>query len=153
MKHTSSFVLGLVGSILGIIGSCIWILLGISFWGGFYLGMTGQMHVDILTDEALGFGFIIAMIQSALTIAFFIVGIVKSTPGSLEKNTRGSGIWLLVIGIVEIVINLTLFIPGILLIIAGSIAISKANKKKVEANQIEHTEDNEIIMEETKQSN
>lgn len=127
-KHTSIFVLGLIGSILGLVGSLTWFATGTGFWAGFYDGLMGYDYSGSLSDNAIGFGVFFAFVQSAITIAAFILTLIKSIPSKLEKSLHNSGIWLLTLGIITLVINISLIVPSILVIIAGSLALSRSNQ-------------------------
>ena len=122
MSRQTIFVLGLIGSILGIVGSIIWLFIGAYFFGA----MVDYNFPDNapLSDTALGLGGVLSFFQSGLTISGFIITLVKSTPSSLNNGLKNSGIWLLVVGIVCAVINLYNLVPTALLIIAGALAMS-----------------------------
>lgn len=127
MNKTAVFVLGLIGSILGILGSIFWILFGAGFIGGI---VDHDLPLDApLTGVALAVGFIISITQSVITISLFIVALVKSTPFSLDKGMKSSGVWLLVIGVVTVIINLFHIIPCVLIIIAGALSLQGGNKQ------------------------
>ncbi|MFD1039244.1 hypothetical protein ACFQ3N_12700 [Virgibacillus byunsanensis] len=131
MNKTYIYLMGLIGSIIGILGSIIWIALGPSFLGG---------KIDSnLTDDALETGLLIAVIQSAITISFFIVTLVKSTPDHLDNELKKTGTWLLVVGIGNSLVNLFQLLPGILLITAGIFSIREAkmvdNDRPIEPDQ------------------
>ncbi|WP_079528210.1 hypothetical protein [Halobacillus hunanensis] len=128
MNKTGIFVLGLIGSILGMIGSIMWFFFGTYFFAG--IVDADQPYYAPLTDGALGIGLIVSITQGVLTIAIFIITLVKSTPGSLDGGVKNSGVWLLVLGIIGAIINLFHLIPCVLIIIAGSIALINASKEK-----------------------
>ena len=124
MGKTGIFVLGLIGSILGMLGSIFWMFIGTFFFAGM---IDYELPTSApITDEAFVGGLLIAGIQSLITISMFIVTLVKSTPVSLDKGMKNSGIWLLVLGIVGAVINIINLVPCILLIIAGALGLQGA---------------------------
>lgn len=105
----------------------LWIILGTDFWAGFYEGFVGiENYYDSYTDRAIGFGFIVAIFQSILTIGIFIVALLKSIFTAIKLKV--TGIWLLVSGIAAGIINIFHLVPVILLVIAGSLAISIHNE-------------------------
>ncbi|UFT99536.1 hypothetical protein KO561_00650 [Radiobacillus kanasensis] len=131
MKYTTEFILGLVGSILGLLFSVIWLFLGIEFWGGFVSGVLGEPD-DFVSDSAYGLGFLINIVQVFLLLAIYIVGIIFSVPSIMAKNVKRSGILLLTGGIVALVINIASVIPSVLLIVAGSLCNGKSRKDPIE---------------------
>ncbi|WP_262174245.1 hypothetical protein [Saccharococcus sp. Marseille-Q5394] len=126
MGHTPTFVLGLVGSIMAILGCMLWIWQGTFFWAGFIEGIK-QIEGEELLDESIRIGFIIAGIQTLLTLPFYIVTLVKSCS---SKSLRSVGLWLLIVGIATLLINVFHIIPCILLIIAGILALIKEKGSK-----------------------
>lgn len=128
MNNNSVFVLSLIGSILGILVSILWLIFGTMLLSGFIVGIMELMTQEpvAVTGSILAPGFLIAFFQSGITIAAFIVSIVKGVPGKLKKNLKSSGFWILGSGIIALVINPIQTISSILLIIAGSIAIKNA---------------------------
>ncbi|MBS4174232.1 hypothetical protein [Bacillus sp. FJAT-49736] len=138
MNKQGIFVMGLIGSILGILGSIVWLFIGTFFYGGM---IDYDNPSDDVSDAALGLGLIFSFLQSGITISGFIITLVKSTPGSMEKKgLRNAGIWLLVVGIVCLVMNLFNLIPAILIIVAGALAIGSAKSNngeiRVETNNL-----------------
>lgn len=130
MNKTTVFVLGLIGSVLGMLGTLIWMYFGSFFFAGM---IDHDLPLDApLTDTALFGGLFIAGFQSLITFPLFIMALVKSTPGSISKGYKNSGVWLLVTGIIICVINLFHIIPGVLLIVAGAIGLQGANKEERE---------------------
>lgn len=128
MNKTSIFVLGLIGSIIGILGSLVWMFIGTFFIAGM---IDSDLPLDApLTDGAFAGGLIIAVAQGILTIAMFIMTLIKSTPQSLAKGMKNSGVWLLVLGIISAIFNLFNLIPCVLLIIAGALGLQGAAKQK-----------------------
>jgi hypothetical protein len=118
-----AYGLGLTGSILGLIGSLGWLFLGSYMWGGFFMGASGDYFI---TDAQLGGGFIISLIQSLITIAGFVITLVRSIRIG-AGNARKNGLWILWLGIGILVVNASLFIPCILLIIASVFAMNSKN--------------------------
>lgn len=142
LNKTGIFILGLIGSIMGILGSVIWM-----FWGTFFFGGMFDHDQPInapLTDGALTGGLIVAGIQSIITISFFIVTLIKSTPTSLDKGLKNSAIWLLVLGILICVLNIFHLIPCTLLIIAGALGLQGANRLDSESPNKELTDEKTI---------
>ena len=119
-----AFGLGLVGSILGLLWSLIWLYVGSYTWGGFFMGASGDY---VITDSQLGFGFLVSLLQSLITAAGFGVVLFRSLPRNIERNPRKTGIWILWLGIGILVVNASQFIPCILLIIAGVVAMNDKN--------------------------
>lgn len=119
-----AFGFGLAGSILGLIGSLVWLFLGSYIWGGFFMGWSGDY---IITDGQLGGGFLVSLLQSLITAAGFGITLFRSLPRNVERNPRKTGIWILWLGIGILVINISLFIPCVLLIIAGIVAMNTKN--------------------------
>lgn len=120
------YLMALIGSTLGILGSVIWVYYGTSIVGGWI--EDDIQAASPLSDKAMKAGLLIAFIQSIITISFFIVALVKSTPENLEIELKNTGMWLLVIGIGNVVINFFQWIPCILLIAAGAFSIREAKK-------------------------
>lgn len=128
MNKTAIFVMGLIGSIIGMVGTVFWFGLGPYFFGGM---VDWDMPLDApLTEDALTIGTTIVIIQSIITLAVFVVGLVKSTPSSLDRGLKNSGVWLLVLGICMIFINVVHIISAILYIIAGAVALQRAVNEK-----------------------
>ena len=126
MKNTV-FGFGLVGSVVGLLGSLIWIFLGTDIWSAFFMGVSG---FDYPTDANYGFGLIVSLFQSLITSAGFGITLFRSLPRNVERNPRRTGLWILLLGIGIFVINLSLFIPCILLIIAGVVAMNGKNNSE-----------------------
>ena len=122
------FGFGLTGSILGLLGSLFWLYLGSYMWGGFFMGYSGDYFI---TDGQLGGGFLISLFQSLITAVGFGIALFRSLPSNIGRNPRKGGLWIMWLGIGTLVVNASLFIPCILLIIAGVIAMN--GKKEVEA--------------------
>lgn len=122
MNRTAVFILGLAGSVFGILGSLLWVFMGTSFWAHAFIGID-----NFYGDDAYGLGIIISLFQLACTFPFFIVTLIKSLPDNLEKNLSHSSKWFLAVGILTLIFNLFLFIPSVLLIIAGAMNL-KQNK-------------------------
>lgn len=119
-----AFGFGLAGSILGLIGSLVWLFLGSYIWGGFFMGWSGDY---IITDGQLGGGFLVSLLQSLITAGGFVIALVISIR-SRSGNSRKTGLWLLWLGIGTLVVNPSLFIPCILLIIASVFALNSKDK-------------------------
>jgi len=119
-----TFGFGLAGSILGLIGSLIWLYMGSHFWGGVFMGASGEYY---MTDGQLGLGFIISLLQSLITAAGFGITLFRSLPRNVERNPKKTGIWIMWLGIAILVVNISLFIPCILLIISGVVAMNDKN--------------------------
>ncbi|MFC4558250.1 hypothetical protein ACFO3D_08490 [Virgibacillus kekensis] len=118
--------MALAGSALGIVGSVLWVYYGTLFIGGW---IEGDMKNSLtLTDSALRTGLIIAFIQSVVSIAFFIVTLVKTTRWHIEVNSIHTGKWFLYSGIGIAVINLFQLVPCALLITAGVFCLKRQNK-------------------------
>lgn len=137
MNKNYIYLMALIGSIMGILGSVSWVYYGTSFIGGWIEGDI-QSNPFQLPDNAMKTGLIIAFIQSIITISFFIVTLVKSTPENLENKTRLTGMWFLWVGIGIAVINFFHLIPCILLIVAGTYSIKETKETD------DHTTDREI---------
>lgn len=123
MKNTA-FGFGLAGSILGLIGSLIWLFLGTNFWGGVFMGASGDYYI---TDGQYGLGFIVTLFQSLITAIGFGITLFRSLPGNIERNPRKGGLWILCLGIGIAVVNISLFVPCILLVISGVVAMNGKN--------------------------
>ncbi|MCK1982193.1 MULTISPECIES: hypothetical protein [Peribacillus] len=131
MKNTT-FIVGLIGSVLGLLGSLIWLFLGTNFWGGVFMGASGDYYI---TDGQYGLGFIVTLFQSLITAAGFGIALFKSLPKNIEVNQRKNGLWLLWLGIGIFVINISLFIPCILLVIAGVVAMGTKNQETIQGGK------------------
>jgi hypothetical protein len=131
MKNTA-FGFGLAGSILGLLGSLIWLYVGTYTWGGFFMGASGDYYI---TDGQFGLGFLVTLLQSIITAAGFGITLFRSLPRNIERNPRKTGLWILWLGIVILVINISLFIPCILLIIAGVVAMGTKNQTTIQGGK------------------
>jgi len=120
MKRTTEFILGLSGSILGLLGALFWLYMGTYFWAGFISGSAGGY-----LDDYVGKGFVIAFIQFILTVPFLIMTLLKSLTPTIEQQTVQSGKWMLVVGIVILFLNAFLLVSSALLIVAGSLCLRK----------------------------
>ncbi|MDL4843195.1 hypothetical protein [Aquibacillus rhizosphaerae] len=130
MKHTTEFILGLIGSVLGILFTIIWFFAGIEFWATFSSGFLGEPD-NIVSDEAYGIGLIITLFQVFILSAVYIVSCIFSIPSFLEKSSKRSGIILLIGGILALIVNVASLIPSALLIIAGGLCFRKAPAESV----------------------
>lgn len=115
--------MAITGSIIGILGSAIWVYLGTFILGGWI--EEGKQTSSQLSDQAMIVGFLIAFVQSIITISFFIVTLVKSTPENLDNALRNTGKWFLIVGIGIALINFFQLLPSILLIMAGAFSIRR----------------------------
>lgn len=129
MKYTPSFVLGLIGSILGLLGIVCYVAINI------YILFVGSFWNFKMEPVAPSPPFVLLLLFSLLpflSLSFFIVSLIKCLPRNLENYPRKNGLWLLWIGIgtgiVSGIINPLTLIPSILLIIAGVLAIVKSKK-------------------------
>ena len=128
-----AFGFGLSGSILGLLGSLFWLYLGTYAIGGFIMGASGDYYI---TDGQMGLGFLIALFQSLITAVGFGIALFRSLPSNIGRNPRKGGLWIMWLGIGTLVVNASLFIPCILLIIAGVIAMNgKNNIEKGNGNE------------------
>lgn len=125
MKNMA-FGFSLAGSILGLLGSFIWLFLGTSIWAGFFYGLSGSYNVS---DAQMGGGFILSLLQSAITTTGFIIALIKGLPKNIEVNPRKNGLWILWCAIAIGIVNLSLFIPCILLGVAAVVAINGGKNK------------------------
>lgn len=126
MEHKTEFALGLIGSIWGIINAIILFILGIFFWGGFYEGFNGiENKGDELTQAAMTFGIKVAALHAIFMLIVPIFTIVKCQPKKLQENPKGSGGWILTMGILMLLFNPLNFIPAVLVIISGGMCLSK----------------------------
>src|SRR5690625_301473 len=71
-------------------------------------------------------GFIIVTIQSIITIIALTLATMKAMPSRLHTNLKKNGIWILMLGFTILIVNPVLFIPSILLITGGSLALKNA---------------------------
>ena len=111
-KHTISLVLGLIGSILGLLSTVGVMLLGSL---GASLGATSG-------NAVIGSG------VSAFLIA--IIALVFSC--LISKFTKASAIILIFCGIIGFICSFMAFlVPAILLIVAGALALTKKTAKTV----------------------
>jgi hypothetical protein len=127
LKYNTEFLLGLIGSTLGILGSVLWLFFGTSFIA--YFATDGN---PLDSDYALAF--VISLIQLFLTLPFFIVTLIKALPQHIEKTPVNSGRWLLTIGIISFFLNIFLLIPSVLLIVSGSMCFKNIKNMSNNSN-------------------
>jgi len=123
MKYQGSFVLGVIGSILGMLLSLIWMEVGTEFWANMFSKAAGNGTSWEIPSTHFSIGFIIAGFQCMVTYVFFVVAFSKSFPKILAADPRKNGRWLLMVGIGTAIVNLFLLFPSILLIIAGTMVL------------------------------
>ncbi|MCA0171922.1 hypothetical protein [Bacillus sp. RAR_GA_16] len=128
----AEYILGLLGAIFGLVGTLIWLFVDSFIWGSFIDGFRGiNLDSDDISEGSLNIGIILSIIQSILLISFYIVALVKALPSNLQKNHRKSGFWILFIGIGTTIFNFFMLLPGILLIISGSLALREKKGEEV----------------------
>lgn len=129
MNKNSIFVLGLIGSILGILASFFWLFFGTFFMSAFIAGFMEELTQENVPMTAGNMvpGLSIALVQSGITIAAFIITLVKTTPSSLRKGVKNSGVWTLVLGIVTFVVNPLHITSSVLLVIAAIFAMNSVD--------------------------
>lgn len=114
MKRTTEFVLGLIGSILGIICAFIALLIG---------GMGAAFEAEgANTIIGLGWG----------AVGLSILGIVGSV--MVRSKAKGGGIMMTVAAIGGFIcISIFYLLPGVLLLIGGLMGILRKDKAAVSA--------------------
>lgn len=129
MKYTPSYVLGLIGSILGLLGIVFYVLINI------YILMVGSfLNFDMKMEPVTQSPPLVLLfsVLPFLSLSFFIVSLIKCLPRNLKNYPKKNGLWLLWIGIgTGIVSGITfifMLIPSIILIIAGVLAILNSPK-------------------------
>lgn len=117
MKRTTEFVVGLIGSILGIIN-------------GIFVLSLGALGTVLKTNVIKG-----SIILGLCAILFSILGIIGVYK---VKNEVKFGGWLMTIAAVGGMISISIFyiLPGILLIVAGLIALIKKNQSIIITKEI-----------------
>jgi hypothetical protein len=161
MKVRKSVILGVGGSVLGMILSLIWMnvgselwanvlietmgfkgtfefnpsyfTIGLIFWGNVITGGGAENPLDI-PPTYLSVGFLIASFQCFIAYILYVITLAKSLPKRLEKNSRVNGRWLKWVGIVTFIINPFLLIPCLMLFTAGSMSLKRKRETKIKMN-------------------
>jgi len=134
LNYKPIFVMGLISSILGILGSFLTGFL-VTFFVAGIADYNQPISADITTG-AMTIGLTVAIIQGLITLFLCVMTLIKSKPSSLEKGLKNSGIWLLTCGIILIFVNIFQLVSIVLNIIAGIMAISESNKQKNQENML-----------------
>lgn len=124
MYKTSVFVLGLIGSIIGMISTFVGFFIGMAFWTGVFKSIIGTDQLADTSSE-WGFGITISSIQTILTMGAFVAALVLCLPGMLRKDQKRSGAWMIGLGIFSVICNITLLVPGILVLVGGILGVQK----------------------------
>ncbi|WP_462411391.1 hypothetical protein [Neobacillus sp. Marseille-QA0830] len=159
MKVRKSVILGVCGSVLGMVLSLIWMIagseiwanvlmetrgsngtfefnwsyftIGLTFWGKVLIGEDGGKPFAI-PPTYLSVGFLIASFQCIIAYILYVITLAKSLPKRLGKNPRVNRRWLSWVGIITFIINPFLFIPCLMLFTAGSMSLK--GKREIEMN-------------------
>ncbi|WP_026575577.1 hypothetical protein [Bacillus sp. UNC438CL73TsuS30] len=124
MKVRKSVILGVCGSVIGMILSLIWMNVGSKIWGNVLYGGGIGKH-SAIPPTYFSVGFLIASFQCFIAYFLYVITLAKSLPKRLEKNSRVNGLWLTWVGIVTFIINPFLLIPCLMLFTAGSMTLKR----------------------------
>ncbi|MCD7035085.1 hypothetical protein LRR81_12580 [Metabacillus sp. GX 13764] len=127
MYKQSVFILGLIGSILGVIGIFSSFIFLVVIWGFIMQGTAGGEEV---TDSQMRLAVFLAVLQSVLAFSAIIASFVLSLPLMLKKNQKLSGSWLIGLSIFLFICDALLIIPAGLLLAAGILGVQDKSKGK-----------------------